>query len=192
MANLVPCSTHPVSVNRKKRNPFHSISIYEIHVWSCLIIYHACWSRLKSHVGYSMWFRDEIRWFLSTISSITSIKCENQTRFRNYRFRYRYTSVEIFILSLLCSNIDRFRFDDWTPLCAALGTCKTLRSLTLRSQYYNSSSNNFAEGLYLFAYWRIMIDFSSGTTNIETCIISIETSTIISIERITFEIMYTY
>jgi hypothetical protein len=39
-----------------------------------------------------------------------------------------------------------FSFDDWTPLCSAIGICKTLRSLTLRSQYYNSSSNNFAEG----------------------------------------------
>ena len=44
--------------------------------------------------------------------------------------------------------ISLFRFDDWTPLCSAIGTCKTLRSLTLRSQYYNSSSNNFAEGLF--------------------------------------------
>ncbi|CAF0968298.1 unnamed protein product [Adineta ricciae] len=42
-------------------------------------------------------------------------------------------------------DTDTLRFDDWTPLCSAIGTCKTLRSLTLRSQYYNSLSTNFAE-----------------------------------------------
>jgi hypothetical protein len=57
----------------------------------------------------------------------------------------RYASP--FLCSL--SYLVLFRFDDWTPLCSAIGTCKTLRSLTLRSQYYNSSSNNFAEGLLL-------------------------------------------
>jgi len=56
-----------------------------------------------------------------------------------YIFIYFYCIFKLFFVL--------FRFDDWTPLCSAIGICKTLRSLTLRSQYYNSSSNNFAEGL---------------------------------------------
>jgi hypothetical protein len=56
----------------------------------------------------------------------------------------RYILTPLFSLLILTLLL---RFDDWTPLCSAIGTCKTLRALTLRSQYYNSSSNNFAEGL---------------------------------------------
>ncbi|CAF1603026.1 unnamed protein product, partial [Didymodactylos carnosus] len=42
-------------------------------------------------------------------------------------------------------DTDNLRFDDWSPLCGAIGTCKTLRSIIFRSQFYNTPSRNLAE-----------------------------------------------
>lgn len=43
MANMVPCSTHPVRVNHKRRKSIQSLFVSEeIDVLSDLIIYHAC------------------------------------------------------------------------------------------------------------------------------------------------------
>ena len=103
-----------------------------------------------------------------------------------------------YIVDLSLSSIhERYsfpcRFDDWTPLCSAIGTCKTLRSLTLRSQYYNSSSNNFAEGLIGGRRSPEMSWMSfSWTTNIEASVICLETTTDVSVERTLIEDLYAY
>ena len=80
-----------------------------------------------------------------------------------------------------------FSFDDWTPLCSAIATCKTLRSLTLRSQYYNSSSNTFVEGKSVDANGATRPRFFSRTSNGETLVLRLETSGPFSIERLIIE-----
>ncbi|CAF1071790.1 unnamed protein product, partial [Didymodactylos carnosus] len=42
-------------------------------------------------------------------------------------------------------ELDNLGIDDWNPLCGAIGTCKTLRSITFRSQFYNTTSTTLAE-----------------------------------------------
>jgi centrosomal protein CEP78 len=84
------------------------------------------------------------------ISKTTSdVPCDFATKYDDFCRQYHLlplSSVKIKLDSgIIDLDTDTLRFDDWTPLCSAIGICKTLRSLTLRSQYYNSSSNNFAE-----------------------------------------------
>ncbi|CAF0807156.1 unnamed protein product [Adineta steineri] len=79
----------------------------------------------------------------------SDVPCDFSAKYDDYCRQYHLlplSSVKIKLDSgIIDLDTDTLRFDDWTPLCSAIGTCKTLRSLTLRSQYYNSSSNNFAE-----------------------------------------------
>ncbi|CAF3725989.1 unnamed protein product, partial [Rotaria socialis] len=84
------------------------------------------------------------------ISKTTSdVQCDFSSKYDDHCRQYHLlplSSVKIKLDSgIIDLDTDSLRFDDWTPLCSAIGTCKTLRSLTLRSQYYNSLSNNFAE-----------------------------------------------
>lgn len=84
------------------------------------------------------------------VSKTTSdVPCDFAAKYDDVCRQYHLlplSSVKIKLDSgIIDLDTDTLRFDDWTPLCSAIGTCKTLRSLTLRSQYYSSSSNNFAE-----------------------------------------------
>jgi len=85
----------------------------------------------------------------SLTKSTADVPCDFAGKYDDFCRQYHLlplSSVKIKLDSgIIDLDTDTLRFDDWTPLCSAIATCKTLRSLTLRSQYYNSSSNTLVE-----------------------------------------------
>lgn len=66
--------------------------------------HHACRFADQIYCGCSLWFRCQIRWFLSSVSSLATFQRENQTRFGHHRFGYGHSSVDRWSFSLQSTN----------------------------------------------------------------------------------------